>query len=429
MNEDTKLKKIEWQNGVGLAAKQLCSLSYVSKLDPTLAQSLYIDPILNRLNQEITVHYDSSHQSVTVTSHGSYIATAQMRDGIGCTITTRLPKNSHLPEVNLPEILDIPLLKASPEEKENSFNQIHLTEALNTAFSPSHNSLAVVILHKGKLVAEKYAVGITSSTPLPGWSMAKSLTATFVGLLVKEGKLDINKPGVVPEWRDRMDGSEKVTLDHLLRMTSGLDVLEDQSGADPNSRMIFEEPDAAAFAAKRGIKQQPGTHWEYMSGNTILACRAIFEAVGGTLESSQRFYRESFMKPLGAASFVFETDAAGTFIGSSYAIANPHDWAKFGQLYLDKGVWENERILPDDWVNYVTSHTSQSGSNSYGAGFWTVETSDLDFLPKDTFYANGFQGQYVIVIPSHSLVIVRLGASLGPDGIWQLVKDVVAAKR
>lgn len=429
MNEDTKLKKIEWQNGVGLAAKQLCSLVYVSQLDPTQAQSLYIDPILNRLNQEITVHYDSSQRSVTVTSYGSYSATAQMRDGIGCTITTRLPKNSLLPEVNLPKIQDKPLLNASPEEIEKSFDQTFLTEALNTAFTPSHNALAVVILHKGKLIAEKYAAGIKSTTPLPGWSMAKSLTATFVGLLVKEGKLDINKPGIVPAWRDRMDGSEQVTLDHLLRMTSGLDVLEDQSGADPNSRMIFEEPDASAFAANRGIKQQPGTHWEYMSGNTILACRAIFEAVGGTLESSQRFYRESFMKPLGAASFVFETDAAGTFIGSSYAIANPHDWAKFGQLYLDKGVWEKERILPDGWVNYVTSHTPQSSNNSYGAGFWTVEKSDLDFLPKDTFYANGFQGQYVIVIPSHSLVIVRLGTSLGPDGIWQLVKDIVAAKR
>ena len=269
MNKGPKQKKIEWKNGVGLAAKQLCSLVYVSELDPTQAQSLYIDPILNRLNQDITVQYDSSHRKVIVTSPGSYSASAQMRDGIGCTITTRLPKNSTLPEVNLPKIQDIPLQKASPEERGKNFNQILINEALNKAFTPSHNTLAVVVLHKGKLVAEKYAAGIKSTTPLPGWSMAKSLTATFVGLLVKEGKLDINKPGIVPEWRDRMDGSKQVTLDHLLRMTSGLDVLEDQSGADPNSRMIFEEPDAAAFAANRGIKLQPGTHWQYMSGNTI----------------------------------------------------------------------------------------------------------------------------------------------------------------
>jgi CubicO group peptidase (beta-lactamase class C family) len=285
----------------------------------------------------------------------------------------------------------------------------------------------VVVLYQGELVAEKYANGINAETPLPGWSMAKSLTATLVGLLVERGQLDINEPGIVPEWRVNLDGSEQVALDHLLRMTSGLDVVEDQSGTDPNSRMLFIEPDAAAFASNRGIRFSPGSRWEYMSGNTVLACRAIYEAAGGTLESSQRFYREAFMEPLGAASFLLETDAAGTFIGSSYAIATPRDWAKFGQLYLNDGVWEGERLLPEGWVDYVTRHTPESGSNSYGAGFWTVEQSNLDHLPQDTFYANGFQGQYVIVIPSRSLVIVRLGASLGPDGIWQLVDDLVSA--
>ena len=118
---------------------------------------------------------------------------------------------------------------------------------------------------------------------------------------------------------------------------------------------------------------------------------------------------------------------AGTFIGSSYALATAHDWAKFGQLYLNDGVWEGDRLLPEGWRDYVTRHTPESGDNSYGAGFWTVEHSGLDNLPQDTFYANGFQGQYVIVVPSHSLVVVRLGASLGPDGIWQLLEDFISA--
>jgi CubicO group peptidase (beta-lactamase class C family) len=145
------------------------------------------------------------------------------------------------------------------------------------------------------------------------------------------------------------------------------------------------------------------------------------------LKSSQYFYREALLMPLGAASFVLETDIAGTFIGSSYALANAHDWAKFGQLYLDDGVWNGKRILPEGWVEYVTRHTPESGENSYGAGFWTVEHNNPAGLPADTFFANGFQGQYVIVIPSRSLVIVRLGASLGPDGIWQLVQDLGSA--
>jgi CubicO group peptidase (beta-lactamase class C family) len=166
-----------------------------------------------------------------------------------------------------------------------------------------------------------------------------------------------------------------------------------------------------------------------MSGSSVLACRAIFHAVGGTLETSQRFYREALWKPLGATSFTLETDAAGTFIGSSFALANAHDWAKFGQLYLSNGIWEGEQLLPERWVDYVTRHTPLSGENSYGAGFWTVAHSNLEDLPADIFYGNGFQGQFVIVMPSHNLVVVRLGASLGPIGVWQLLRGLIAAMK
>ena len=418
-----------WQNAVGFAAKQLCSLVYVSGLEPEKAKALYIDAMLAAFGCEVTVDYDDAQRKVTVTCPGPYAAAAELRAGIGATITTELKKGTKLPEVELPEVQDVPLKKASSEVLAKNFDQRMVEAALDKAFAPDHNTLAAVVLHDGKLVAEKYADGITSTMPLPGWSISKSLTATFIGMLVKAGKLDIYQSGIVPEWRNHTDGGERVTLDHLLRMTSGLDVIEDQSGTDPNSGMIFVEPDAAAFAAGRGLRFPPGTEWAYMSGSTILACRAISEAVGGTLQASQSFYHQAFKQPLGAASFVFETDAAGTFIGSSYTLATPHDWAKFGQLYLDDGIWNGERLLPEGWAAYVRRHTPESGANSYGAGFWTVEHSGLDGLPKDTYYANGFQGQYIFIIPSQSLVIVRLGASHGPDGIWQLVREIVSAKR
>jgi CubicO group peptidase (beta-lactamase class C family) len=166
-----------------------------------------------------------------------------------------------------------------------------------------------------------------------------------------------------------------------------------------------------------------------MSGSTVLASRSIINAAGGTFENSQRFMRETLFTPLGTASFLMEPDYVGTFVGSSYAVANTHDWAKFGQLYLSDGVWEGERILPEGWCDYVSKHTPESMANSYGAGFWTIEHAAIETVPKDTFYANGFQGQFVIIVPSHSLVIVRLGASLGPTGIWNLVRDVIAAKQ
>jgi CubicO group peptidase (beta-lactamase class C family) len=250
-----------------------------------------------------------------------------------------------------------------------------------------------------------------------------------VGLLVERGVLDVNELGVVPEWRNDSDGGEVVTLDHLLRMTSGLDVVEDQSGADPNTRMLFIEPDAAAYAASRGLKAAPGTHWEYTSGNTVLVSRAIVNATGGTLESSQKFMREALLIPLGADSFILEPDAAGTFIGSSFVLASAHDWAKLGQLYLDDGVWEGQRLLPEGWRDYVTRNTPESGTDSYGAGFWTMEYSNTQGPLRDTFYASGHLGQSVIVIPSHSLVVVRLGTSGGPTGTTQFVEELVSAMR
>lgn len=417
----------EWLNAIGLAAKQLCSLVYVSGFAPEKAKSLYIDPVLASFDLDLAIDYDRSSRQVTVSIFDTWSATAKMRDGLGCTLTTKLSTDLELPEIELPVVEEKPLQYMALGELKCAANIKAINYAIDRAFNPEYNTLAVVVLHRGQVIGERYAPGIDASTVLPGWSMAKSITATLVGLLVKQGRLDINKIGAVPEWRRGVNRGQLVALDHLLRMTSGLDVLEDQSGADPNSRMLFVEPDAAAFAVKRGLRHPPGTHWAYMSGSSVLACRAIFHAVGGTLETSQKFYREALWKPLGASSFTLETDAAGTYIGSSFALANAHDWAKFGQLYLNNGVWEGEQLLPEGWVEYVTRHTPLSGENSYGAGFWTVAHSNLENLPDDTFYANGFQGQYVIIVPSQNLVVVRLGASLGPIGVWQLFRGLVAA--
>jgi CubicO group peptidase (beta-lactamase class C family) len=419
----------EWLVAVGLAAKWLCSLVFVSKLDPEKAKSLYIDPLFAAFNLDMAVDYDFANRKVTATVFDTWSATAQFRKGQGAMLIADLEDTGPFQEIVYPVVQDKPLVRLTSEALRQSFDQDDIETALERAFTPEHNTLAIVVLHRGQLVAERFAKGIDAYTSLPGFSMAKSITATLVGLLVKRGVLNIDQPGIVPEWRDDLDGGAKITLDHLLRMTSGLDLVEDQSGSDPNSRMLFVETDKAAYTALRGLKHPPGTHWAYMSGSTVLACRAIFDAVGGTLASSQRFYRQALLAPLGAPSFVFETDVAGTFIGSTFLLANAYDWAKFGQLYLQDGVWEGERLLPEGWVEYVTRHTPQSGENSYGAGFWTVEQSNLKGLPQDTFYANGFQGQYILVVPSHELVVVRLGASLGETGIWTLLGDLISAKK
>lgn len=415
--------------GTGLTAKWLCSLVYVSGLEPAEAKSLYVDTAVSPFGPAFSAEYDNYGRRVTAKGLGLWTATAQMRDGLGCTLTTGLDQGAKLEEVWLPLVTHKSLQRASFDEFAKVFDTRAVNDALHRAFDPEYNTLAVVVLHHGELVAERYADGIDSTTPLPGASLAKSVTVTLVGLLVERGVMDVYQPRVVPEWRGDAEGGEAVTLDHLLRMTSGLDLVEDQSGADPNTRMLFVEPDAAAFAASRGLRAAPGTNWEYMSGSSVLVSRALVDATGGTLESSQRFIREALLVPLGADSFIMEPDAAGTFIGSSFVIASAHDWAKLGQLYLDDGVWEGERLLPEGWRDYVTRHTPESGSNSYGAGFWTIEHSSIKGPPRDTFYGSGHLGQSLIVIPSRSLVVVRLGATGGPTGTTHLVEDLVSSMK
>jgi CubicO group peptidase (beta-lactamase class C family) len=414
---------------VGISAKQLCTLVYVCGFEPERARQLYINRVISPLDRYIKIQFDSERKHVRASLFGIWSATAAYREGIGCTL---LPKSGakELSSIEkLPIVKEKPLSRMTTEKLERNFDRDALEKALERAFSEADSTLAVAVLSQGELIAERYAAGVDSSTPLPGWSMGKSITATLAGILEKQGKLDIHQAGIVPEWQNDQGGGQMVTMDHLLRMTSGLDLLEDQTGTDPNTRMLFQEPDMAAYSAQRGLKAIPGENWQYMSGSTLLASRAIVKAAGGTLQSSQSFMRETLFTPIGASSFLIEPDYAGTFVGSSYPVATAYDWAKFGQLYLDDGVWEGEHILPEGWRAYVTSHTPESGTNSYGAGFWTTEHAAIENVPKDTFFANGFQGQFVIIVPSHSLVIVRLGASLGPTGIWKLVEEIIAAKR
>ena len=408
--------------GTGFAAKQLCSLVFYSKIDPARARELYVDPVVVPLNWMLTASYDASRREVSVTSFRLFRARARMRDGLGCTLTTHLDEEGSLPPVELPPIADKPLVRATAADT-TSVDMTEIDAAIADGFEPEHNTLAVTILHRGRIVAERYAAGISAETPLPGWSMAKSVTATLVGILVGQHRLDLHAPGAVQAWQSAADARSRVTLDQLLRMTSGMDVVETQSGADSVSQMLFVAPDAAAFVAGHSLEAPPGEVWEYSSGSTVLVAKIVVDTAGGAMHDSQLFMRRHLFAPLGLSTFVFEPDSAGTFIGSSFAFASAHDWAKLGQLYLDDGTWEGRRLLPEGWRDYVTRVTPASGEARYGAGFWRP-ARDIK-LPADTFYASGFQGQYVLVIPSRELVIVRLGAS--NSGVWRLAERVANA--
>lgn len=420
--------------GTALAAKQLCSLAYVSGLDREFARAAYIDRHVRPLSISLEVRYDDTSRSVEARGLRLWSARARNRPGLGCTL---LHPDARFEELELPRIAAAPM-PADPDHARTSFDTTALESALEAAFAdppsgPPRHTLAVVVLHQGRLVAERYAAGVDEGTALPGWSMTKSVTASLVGILARQNRLDVDAAGAIAEWRGSDDPRSAISVDHLLRMTSGLAIREDQTGVDPNSRMLFLEADGAAYAAERPLQAEPGSHWEYMSGNTVLASRRIRELTGGSLESVSAFARGQLFEPLGMATAVLEPDPSGTPVGSSFMLASARDWARLGQLYLDGGRWSRRRILPASWVDYVTRHTPPSGEQNYGAGFWINDAPEgprWPTLPSDTYAASGFQHQRIFIVPSHQLVVVRLGATWGDSShLEELAAGVIAALR
>ena len=304
-----------------------------------------------------------------------------------------------------------------------------LNGLLDYAFAPVlpddlHETHAFLIVHRGRLVVERYGAGVRAADTLPSWSIAKSITQTLIGLVVADGKLDIHAPAPVPEWPDG-DPRRVITTDLLLRMSSGLAFVEEYRPGMPSDTivMLFGEgkDDVAHYAAQKPLEHAPGAFWSYSSGTANIAARAASIALGKTGSDLEAYLRTRLFYPLGMTSATPKFDAAGTFIGSSYCFATARDFARFGLLYLRDGVWDGVRLLPPGWVDYARTATFQQPTDSarYGAHWW------LDLAGPGSFSANGFQGQYVVVVPDRDLVIVRLGTT--PDDALQPVKDWISA--
>jgi CubicO group peptidase (beta-lactamase class C family) len=283
---------------------------------------------------------------------------------------------------------------------------------------------AVAVIHRGRLVAERYAPGMSAADTLPSWSVAKSITQTLIGLVAADGKIDIHAPAPVPEW-PADDPRRAITLDLLLRMSGGLAFTEEYHADRPSDTIVMlfgdGKDDVARYAANKPLAHAPGTFWSYSSGTANLVARAASIALGKFGPDLEAYMRARLFDPLGMASATPKFDAAGTFIGSSYCFATARDFARFGLLHLRDGMWDGARLLPPGWVDYARTATFQqpTDSASYGAHWW------LDVAGPGSFSANGFQGQYVVVVPDRDLVVVRLGAT--SDDALQPVKDWITA--
>ena len=285
------------------------------------------------------------------------------------------------------------------------FDVDKLNEALKASFKTG-NTRSIIVAYDTLAFAEIYADGFTKESKILGWSMSKSITNAMLGILSRKGRLDIDKPASIDEWKE--DERKNITPRSLLNMTSGLHWVEDYGDISEATIMLYERSNHAQFAIDQPKQYPPDSVWYYSSGSSNI----LTEIVKRTIDNDQLYwqfpYQELFYK-LSMFNTLMETDASGNFVGSSYTYATTRDWARFGLLYLNNGIWFGDTILSPDWVKFT--HTEAPNSKGdYGAQFWLNRSGrELPDAPKDTYFADGYQGQRIYIIPSKKLVIVRMG--------------------
>ncbi|MDA1074145.1 MAG: serine hydrolase [Proteobacteria bacterium] len=286
--------------------------------------------------------------------------------------------------------------------------QPEIEQALDDLFDLPHphgTTYAVLIVQQGAVIAERYAAGANPIYFQYSWSMAKSVTHALVGLLVKDGRIDINDRAPVQEWLSNDDPRSAITWDQLLKMRSGLRFNEDYLDGQVSDviPMLMGDGrfDTGAFAAAMPLDHPPGTFWSYSSGTTNIICRLLRDLTGGPTEML-RFMQERLFEPIGMSSATPRFDNSGTFIGSSFLLATPEDFARFGYLYLRDGCWAGRRLLPEGWVDYARTVSYRDPEYTYGAHWWLAPDS-----PR--FMASGYDGQRILIDPANDLVAVRCG--------------------
>ena len=442
--------KIDRAAGVasGFVSHQLCSATFISGLEPEQYYREAIAPTLKPVGFLSGHAVDLERRAVAGSFAGIASARAIYRGPLGCLVEQGdppfpvvLPQAEPAP-ARLPEIAGAQVVEPADSA---------LREALDRAFlenpqPPYRQTKAVLVVHDGKVIAERYAPGYGLDTPLLGWSMTKSVTNALLGILVRQHKLDMHRPAPIAAWADAKDPRHAITPDNLLRMNSGLDIGQSMTASastafDPTAYMVFGgERDMAGFAERAPLKAAPGTWWNYTNGNTLLLSRIIRDNAGGDAEGVLAFARRELFDKLGMKHVTLEFDASDTPIGASHMFASARDWAKLGLLYLNDGVVGGDRILPAGWVDYSAAQTPGSGFYGYGSGFWTnrgggegAQYRIARGIPADAFFARGSGGQYVIIVPSNRLVIVRMGPAFTSrddmDVVARLVADVIAATK
>ncbi len=280
-----------------------------------------------------------------------------------------------------------------------------LTAAIDEAFTKP-GTTGVVIVQRGRIVAERYAEGFGAHVPQRTWSVAKSLTGTLIGVAAHKGLIDPAKPAPIPEWQTPGDPRAAITTDNLLRMASSL---HSDFAGNRTDAIYFGGTHVGENVPGQSLVAKPGTRYRYANNDTLLAAYGLRAAIGDDAKSIAFPFTELFWK-IGMTHTFAETDWRGNFILSSQVWSTARDFARLGLLYMNDGVWNGERLLPEGWVRYISTPSGPQPQNEgagYGASFWLMNTRDD--IPKDTFAAFGNRGQFIVIVPSRNIVIVRRG--------------------
>ena len=414
---------ISFPVGTAYGAKVLCSSIFVSGRNEQdiRSQELNFTPLTFA-----TYEVNNSDSSVTCSLFGFANRKAIYRKGLGATVVNELSeKQIRAQRFRLAakatfntDTIFWPLGDKIQDGFPINIDSVQLAKAVEKLFIESdtlnpNRTRALIVVYDGKIVIERYGGGFTKDMPLTGWSMSKSITSAIIGVLVKQNKLVIDNPAPVPEWKEPDDPRHPITIRQLLQQTSGLEFEEVYSKSSHATRMICQKGDMAAYSASLPLIHPPGSVFHYSSGNTNILSRIIRHTVGNNYHA---FPYEQLFHKLGMYSVVFEPDASGTFVGSSFCYATARDWARFGLLYLNNGEFNNEQILPGNWVKESVISFAAAEKGQYGFQWWlnageknNPENRWFPLLPTDMFFADGFEGQNLFIVPSKKLIVVRLG--------------------
>jgi len=429
--------------GAGYAAKQICSGVFVARLPEQFVVDTDVLPRLatvGPLAQLLDYELDTNKRQVTANMLGQTV-TAQHHPRYGCTLngageaplfplSDAAPKNGNKQEAAT-------VASAQPALAAQGWENAALESALDAAFAEpperGRNTLAVIVMHRGQIVAERYGGPVTTETPMQGWSMNKSLMATFIGRQIDQGRLRLNDSVVTALQAAGAGGATvarvhpDLTLRHLLSMTTGFDFSERYFPGDDVTDMLYRQSGMWRSAPDTGHAFRPGEQWAYSSGDINTASLMWQQSLQG--EPYPDWIRTHFSESLAMDEIVLEPDASGVQVGSSYAYLTPRDWARMGQLWLDAWHGRSE-VISKEWQRLAVTPGTAKGGEIYGLGFW-LNTQNRAFpsMPDNTFHAGGNSGQFVVVIPERELVVVRLGLTLNESraDMDALLADVLKA--